>query len=202
MKNGSRKKAKRKPVLNAKKLGKREGRLVRKVAGDPKYRDRLFDALAETLSKDRSRYYDSFLSAWEQAAASLNAATDAIMASPDARIDDAQIKRFGMAWDPVAVRIFMRLADRLTEREERVFRLRVDRLDTAWSSFAAALSMRRPDKRDAIERLRAAAVSLGAHVADIFLGELPPQLGDAYTALMRDYNALAYAMLKEGGRGQ
>jgi hypothetical protein len=201
MKESRKKKAKRRPVLNAKKLGKREGRLVRKVTGDPKYRARLFDALAATLSEDRSSYFDSFLSAWEQAAASLNAATDAIITSPEARIDDAQIERFGMAWDPVAVRIFMRLADRLTEQEERVLRIRRDRLAVAWSSFAAALAMRRPDLRETIDGLQDAAARLGAHVADIFLGELPPQLGDGYTALMRDYGARIEA-IRKGGRGQ
>ena len=197
----SRKKAKRRPVLNAKKLGKRKGRLMRKMTGDPKYKDRLFDALAEALSEDRSRYYDSFLSAWEQAAVSLDAARDAIMASPDARIGDAQIERFGMAWDPMAVRVFMRLADRLTEQEERMLRIRRDRLAVAWSSFAAALAMRRPDLRKTIDGLQDVAFCLGSHVADIFLGELPPQLGGGYAALMRDYGACIEAVRK-GACGQ
>ena len=96
----------------------------------------------------------------------------------------------------------MRLADRLTEHEARVFRLRVDRLAVAWSSFAAALLVRRPDLRDAIERLRAAAVSLGEHVADIFLGELPSQLDDGYKMLFRGYRDLVDLLFGEGGLGQ
>ena len=87
-----RKNAKRKPVLNTKKLGKR--RLVRKVVGDPKYRTRLLDALAATLSENRATYFDSFISTWEQATASLNAAMDAVLASPDTRLGADQFDSF------------------------------------------------------------------------------------------------------------
>ena len=179
-----------KPPFRAKKLGKRERRLARKVAGDPKRRRKLFDALAAALAANRATYFDLFLSTWEQATASLNAAVDAVLASPDTRLGADQFDSFAHAWDPIQLQLFMRLADRLTEHEARVFRLRVDRLAVAWSSFAAALLMRRPDLRDAIERLRAAAVSLGEHVADIFLGELPPQLDDGYATLFRGYSGL------------
>ena len=191
-----------KPLFRAKKLGKRERRLARKVAGDPKRRRKLFDALAAALAANRATYFDLFLSTWEQATASLNAAVDAVLASPDTRLGADQFDSFAHAWDPIQLQLFMRLADRLTEHEARVFRLRVDRLAVAWSSFAAALLMRRPDLRDAIERLRAAAVSLGEHVADIFLGELPPQLDDGYATLFRGYSGLVDRFLAEGGRGQ
>ena len=82
MKKTASKKKKVKPILSVKKLGKRDKRTVRKVVGDPKYRARLFDALAATLAADRASYFDSFLSSWEQPAAALNAATDALLASP------------------------------------------------------------------------------------------------------------------------
>ena len=201
MKKPSGKKKKVKPILSMKKLGKRDKRTVRKAVGNPKYRDRLFDALAATLEADRAGYFDSFLSSWEQPAAALRAATDALLASPAAKVADDQLETFSMAWDPILVRLFLRLADHLTEEEERVFRPRVDRLAVAWRSFADVLAMRRPERKYALSRLSDVTGQLGAYVADIFLGERLPQLDDGYNALMKDYYALV-ATLKEGGRGQ
>ena len=185
-----------KPIFSAKKLGKR--RLKKKVVSDPNLRQKFIDACAATLAQNRDRYFDAFLSLWEQAAASLGAARDDLLARPDAPLTDARFNAFARAWDPFHLKLFMRLADRLTEQEERVFRLRAERLDTAWRSFAPALLARRPDLAGTVNDLCETAQLLDAHVAEIFLGERLPQLDAGYTALMHRYDALVRALFEEG----
>lgn len=195
MKSGKKKNAR--PIFSAKKLGKRK-RLARKIATDPALRDRFLDACAATLATDRAAYFDSLLSAWEQATAGLNEAFNSLQADPAAKPDADQIALFSKPWDPVLVKLFLRLAGHLAETEARVFRLRVDRLITAWNSFAAVLAMRRPAMRAAIDRLRDTTNLLAGHVAGIFLGEKAPKLGEEYKKLFSAYHNILDTLREQG----
>lgn len=189
-----------KPIFSAKKLGKR--RLAKKVATSPALRQKFIDACAAALAQDRNIYFDSFLSLWEQATANLGEAAKNLLAQPGAPLPRTLFDSFALAWDPFRLQLFIRLADRLTEQEERVFRLRVERLDTAWDSFAHVLLSRRPDLCDTIVNLCDAAHRVDAYVAGIFLGEQLPQLDDDYAALFQRYNALVDVIVRKGGAGQ
>ena len=177
---------KSKPIVKVKNPGRRK-RGARRIAQT--YSTRILDACAQTLAQNRDSYFDGLLSIWEQAAERLDRAAEDLLANADSPFGKADREICIRPIDGLYVMLYIRIADRMVETEERVFRLRVQRLAAAWQKFAAAIPVRRPDLKPLADALRDDALALTSDIADIFLGEdLPqyrPEHGERRLALER-----------------
>lgn len=89
------------------------------------------------------------------------------------------------------------LMDRLTDDTLKHLREASDEIDASWQKFFAAIVGRFPELSDACAQAEASRIELHNYVADLYLGERPPEFNDDW---FRPFTALSSALPDMGAK--
>ena len=89
------------------------------------------------------------------------------------------------------------LMDRLTDETLKQMREASDEIDASWQKFFAAIVGRFPELSDACAQAEASRIELHNYVADLYLGERPPEFNDEW---FRPFTALSSALPDMGAK--
>lgn len=161
---------------------------------------RFLTVISEDIAKDRSRYYDGFLGAWELAERALSGAVAALKEGGKVALGESVREDMSRPYGVMFFLVYGRLADDMTMDEEALFRSCVSRLAGAWGEFAALASVRRRKLSGVAESVREDALALNAAVSSVFLGESPtayaPGLHERHVRLTAALAALAEGLAR------
>jgi len=153
-----------------------------------------FRKVVDEMAADRPKYIADFLGRWNNAVASLNAASEAIANNPRVVLPEDTWKTYLAPYEAIWLVVYARLMDHLDLDEEDRFLAVADALNQAWKKFFSSVLARHPDAKDLVERLEAARQSAHDAVVPLFTGEADPVLtpvwAKGYKTLMEGYGEL------------